>query len=131
MLGLGLGLNRIYSLGEGIPPEAPVELIGFLQAPEGLEQGVITGNPVLGETLTCSPGEWTIPNEDMTFEYRWSYNFGAISDPEWSTDPTFLIPADAEWLLGYNIHCIVRAIASYGMSNDMGAAGSVGPVVAP
>lgn len=61
----------------------------------------ITGDPIIGETVTCSTGSWT--NSPTGYTYQWKRNGGNISG---ATNNTYaLVSLDA----GENILCTVTA----------------------
>lgn len=96
--GLGFGLQRstIVGIGAGTPPVNTV-------AP------VVSGTPVVGETLSCTTGTWT-GTDPITYSYQWKRNGVDIGG---ATNNTYLlVQADAGNTA--NISCTVTA------TNDAG-----------
>jgi hypothetical protein len=74
-------------------------------APSPIVPPSITGDLIVGHTLTCDAGTWS---DDPTFTYQWRNDFLAIAG---ATNPTYtLIPADG----GHTITCVVTATNAVG-----------------
>lgn len=86
--------------------------------PALLDAPVISGTPTVGQTLTCSTGDWS--NSPISYQYIWRRD-GTIIEGA-SSEDYLLVEDDA----GAEINCTVRA----GNRNGSGGATSesVGPV---
>ena len=86
-------------------------------APVNLSPAVVTGDPNIGNVLSCSPGGWS--NNPTSFTYSWR-------DPQPITDavgPTLDVTPD---LIGKSIACLVTAHNASGQA--MNLSNWVGPV---
>lgn len=82
---------------------------------------VVSGNPVVGSTLTVTNGTWN--NSPTSYSYQWLANTVAITSN--ATSNTFVLTSTQN---GANISCNVIAINASGTTNIATTSNSVGPV---
>ena len=111
-----------FILNQWVPSDGCTCAGGNANAPVNTSLPVISGNPVVGQILTCSAGVWDgIPT---TFLYQWQRDDTSISGAIHSTYT--LVLADGL----HAIRCVVSAINSFGATSTPSTAVSV-PYPAP
>jgi len=93
------------------PPQAPLE-----QSAPG-----ISGTPLPGHTLTCSPGSWS---DSPSYSYRFYVDEASASDPEAHSAITPALSAQATYVVstenvGQKIYCLARATNAGGYDFDI------------
>jgi hypothetical protein len=99
----GVGAAWVFTSQSGLPPPPPSGI------PLNTSPPVITGNPVIGQTLSCSPGVWS-GDTPQSFSYSWIRSgYGVLPRP--STDPHYTVTSADQ---GYGIVCEVTATNAVG-----------------
>jgi hypothetical protein len=98
-------------------PVGSAATAAVLTRPANTAPPTVTGTPVVGQTLTCSPGSWTEgPTE---YQYSWLRDFEAIPG---ATSPTYTI---SESDAGHELICEVIAVNSAGSAQDTANVGLI------
>jgi hypothetical protein len=104
----------------GQPRPNPCDIGAFQsQPPRNTAPPVVSGRPLLAQTLSCGPGTWS-GDGPLSFAYQWLRDGGAITGTASSTYLT--TPGD----VGHRIACAVTA-AHYGSATATSGSISVVP----
>lgn len=93
-------VNEIKEDAHGIPDEVPpTEAPGVVDVPH------VMGNGVVGDTLSCTMGNWT--GEPTGYAYQWQRDGADIAETD---DSYAIVAADA----GHSLACVVTASNAIG-----------------
>jgi hypothetical protein len=95
-----VGATWVSTSQSGPPPPPPPSGI-----PLNTSLPAITGNPVVGQTLSCSHGTWT-GGTPVSYAYQWQHDRGSV-DISGATGATYTVTASDQ---GYGLVCQVTAI---------------------
>lgn len=74
--------------------------------PRSLSRPKISGNEIVGSTLSCDLGSWE--NQPSSFQYQWMRN---ATDIDGANQPNYLLQAED---VGAKLSCRVTAVSSFG-----------------